>query len=79
MAPPVLEAQVMKSRTVVTSTRDREPSPTAIIGGILALGVVRAISRAQRERQRAIPFELRRLEAIDVLITGGNEETHGKT
>jgi len=45
----------MKSRNVVTGTRDSEPSPAAIIGGILALGVVREISRAARERDQALP------------------------
>lgn len=42
----------MKSKTVAASTRDSEPSPAAIIGGILALGVVRAIARAQREQDQ---------------------------
>jgi hypothetical protein len=53
MAPLVPEASIMKSRTVVTSTRDSEPSPAAIIGGILALGVVRAMKRANRSSQPA--------------------------
>jgi hypothetical protein len=69
----------MKSRNVVTGSRDGEPSPAAIIGGILALGVVTAIARSQREREQAIPFELRRLGAIDVQTTRGNDETHAKT
>jgi len=55
MAPLVPEAPIMK--TVVTSTRDSEPSTAAVIGGILALGVVRAIARAQREQSQLLPLK----------------------
>lgn len=52
--PLVPEAPIMQSRTVVTSTGDSEPSPAAIIGGILALGVVRGMARAQRAQGETI-------------------------
>jgi hypothetical protein len=42
----------VKSPISVNSRRHHEPSPASIIGGILALGVVRAIARAQRERDQ---------------------------
>lgn len=36
-----------------TSRRDREPNPAAIVGSILAFGVVRALARAQRMQDQA--------------------------
>ena len=37
----------MKARTVSTKQPNSAPSPVAIIGVILALGVIRAINRAK--------------------------------
>jgi hypothetical protein len=36
-----------------TSRRDREPNPAGIVGSILAFGVVRALARAERQREQA--------------------------
>ena len=36
-----------------TSRRDHVPSPAAIVGNILAFGVVRALARAERKRDQA--------------------------
>lgn len=38
-----------------TRRRDREPNPAAIVGSILAFGVVRALARADRSRDKAVP------------------------
>lgn len=35
------------------SRRNHQPSPAAIVGNILAFGVVRALARAEREREQA--------------------------
>jgi hypothetical protein len=46
----------MKSSIKNTAKRHPEPSPAAIIGGILALGVTRVLARAIRERGQASQF-----------------------
>jgi hypothetical protein len=45
----------VKSRTKRKSACHPEPNPAAIIGGILALGVLRVLARADRERAQALP------------------------
>jgi hypothetical protein len=43
----------VKPPTNRTHRHRPEPNPTAIIGGILALGVTRVLARAKRERDEA--------------------------
>ncbi len=38
-----------------TGRYDRAPSPVAIVGSILAFGVLRALARADRSRDKAVP------------------------
>lgn len=38
-----------------TGRHDRAPSPVAIVGSILAFGVLRALARAEREQIQAPP------------------------
>jgi hypothetical protein len=38
-----------------TSRRDHVPSPAAIVGNILAFGVLRALARADRSGDKAVP------------------------
>jgi len=49
-APSTLGAHIVKSTTHVTTRRDHQTSPVAIIGGILALGVVRTLTRAKHSQ-----------------------------
>lgn len=39
-----------------TSRRDREPSAAAIVGNILAFGVVRALARTEKELDQCSPL-----------------------
>lgn len=38
-----------------TSRRNHQPSPAAVVGNILALGVVRVLARVARERNHSSP------------------------
>lgn len=55
-----------------SSRHDHEPSPAAIVGNILAFGVVRALARAERERDQASP---RAAQASDLPRRSKKEST----